>query len=132
MLTPFGVLREPHIGSGRNPGPGERVGVLDKQVGRRPPVRSRIEVRLRAEMNLRAIKGEKAVSAAVPLAGTETKSAVVGKGSGQVTNREDGRYSRTHDCNLSRPARRVLLPPGESFQVVVRDLPGYAFVPVGS
>ena len=107
MLTPFGVLREPHIGSGLKPGPGQRVGVLDKQVRRRPAVRSRIEVRLHAEMNLRAIEGDEAVSAAVPLAGTETKPAVVGKGSGQVTNREDGRYSRTHDCNLSRPARAV-------------------------
>jgi len=53
MLTPFGVLREPHIGSGRKPGPGQRVGVLDKQVGRRSAVRSRTEVRLHAEMNLR-------------------------------------------------------------------------------
>jgi hypothetical protein len=60
---------------------------------------SRIEVRLRAEMNLRAIEADEAVSAAVPLARTETKSAVVGKGSGQVTNREDRRYSRTHYCN---------------------------------
>jgi hypothetical protein len=104
MLTPFGVLREPHIGSGRNPGPGERVGVIDEQVGRRSPVRSGIEVRLRAEMNLRAIKGEEAVSAAVPLAGTETKAAVVGKGSGQVANREDRRYSGTRSWNLSRPS----------------------------
>ena len=58
-------------------------------------------------MNLRAIEGDEAVSAAVPLAGTETKPAVVGKGSGQVTNREDRRYSRTHNCNLSGPARAV-------------------------
>ena len=109
MLTPLGVLREPHIASGRNPGPGQRVGVLDKQVGRRPAIRSLFEVRLRAEMNLHAIKGDEAVSAAVPLAGTETKPAVVGKGSGQVTDREDRRYSRAHDCNLSRPTRAV--PP---------------------
>ena len=80
MLTPFGVLRESHIGSGRKPGPGQRLGVLDKQVGRRPAVRSRTEVRLHAEMNLRAIEGDEAVAAAVPLAGTETKPAVVGKG----------------------------------------------------
>jgi hypothetical protein len=107
MLTPLGVLRESHIGSGGKPGPGQRLGVLDKQVGRRPAVRSRTEVRLHAEMNLRAIEGNEAVSAAAPLAGTETKAAVIGKGSGQVTNGEDRRYSRTHDCNLSRPARAV-------------------------
>jgi hypothetical protein len=107
MLAPFGVLREPHIGSGRKPGPGQRLGVLDKQVGRRPAVRSRTEVRLHAEMNLRAIEGDEAVAAALPLVGTETKPAVVGKGSGQVTNGEDRCYSRTHDCNLSRPARAV-------------------------
>jgi hypothetical protein len=114
MLTPLSVLREPHIGSGRKPGPGQRVGVLDKQVGTRPAVRSRIEVRLRAEMKLHAIKGDEAVSAAMPLAGTETKPAIVGKGSGQVTNREYRRYSRTHDCNLSRLARgRPAHGPGE-------------------
>ena len=28
VLAPFGVLREPHIGSGRKPGPGQRLGVL--------------------------------------------------------------------------------------------------------
>ncbi len=106
MLTPFGVLREPHIASGRKPGPGQRVSILDKQVGRRPAVRSRIEVRLHAKMNLRAIKGDEAVSAAAPLAGTETEPAVVGKGSGQVTNRENRRYSRTHHRNLSRPSPR--------------------------
>ncbi len=106
MLTPFGVLRQPHIASSRKPGPGQRVGILDKQVGRGAAVRSRTEVRLHAKMNLRAIKGDEAVSAAIPLAGTETKPAVVGKGSGQVTNREDRRYSRTHDCNLSRPSPR--------------------------
>src|SRR5580704_5331359 len=100
MLTPFGVLREPHIGSGLKPGLGQSVGVLDKEVRRRPAVRPRIEVRLHTEMNLRAIKGDEAVSAAVPRAGTETKPAVVGKGSGQVANGEDRRYSRTHDCNL--------------------------------
>ena len=101
MLTPFGVLRQPHIASSRKPGPGHRAGILDKQVGRRPAIRSRIEVRLHAEMNLRAIKGDETVPAAVPLAGTETDPAVVGKGSGQVTNREDRRYSRTHHRNLS-------------------------------
>jgi hypothetical protein len=58
-------------------------------------------------MNLRAIEGDEAVAAALPLAGTETKPAVVGKSSGQVTNGEDRCYSRTHDCNLSRPARAV-------------------------
>jgi hypothetical protein len=102
MLTPFGVLGRPHIASSRSPGPGQRVGILDKQVGRRPAVWSRIEVRLHAKMNLGAVKGDEAVSAAAPLAGIETKAAVVGKGSGQVANREDRRYSRTHDCNLSR------------------------------
>jgi hypothetical protein len=85
---------------------GQRVGILDKQVGRRAAVRSRTEVRLHAKMNIRAIEGDEAVAAAIPLAGTETKPAVVGKGSGQVTNREDWRYSRTHDCNLSRPSPR--------------------------
>jgi len=106
MLTPFGVLRNPHIGSGLKPGLGQGVGVFDKQVRRRPAVRPRIEVRLHAEMNLRAIKGDEAVSAAAPRAGTETKPAVVGKGSGKVTNRKDRRYSRIHDCNLpARPAR---------------------------
>jgi hypothetical protein len=111
MLTPFGVLREPHVGSRSKPGLGERVGVPDKKVGRRPAVRSRIKVRLGAKVNLRAIKGDEAVSAAVPLARTETKPAVIGKGSGHVTNREDRGYSRTHDCNLSRPARAV--PDGQ-------------------
>ena len=61
---------------------------------------SRIEVRLRTEMNLRAVKSDEAVSAALPPAGTESKPAVVGKGSIQVANRENRRYSRTHDCNL--------------------------------
>jgi hypothetical protein len=46
MLTPFGVLREPHIASGGKPGLGQRAGIPDKQVGRRPAVRSCIEVRL--------------------------------------------------------------------------------------
>ena len=101
MLAPVGVLREPHIGSGRKPGPGQRLGVLDKQVGRRPAVRSRTEVRLHAEMNLRAFERDEAVATTVPLTGTETKPAVVGKGSGQVANGEDWRYSRTHNCNLS-------------------------------
>jgi len=105
MLTPLGVLREPHIGSRSKPGPGQRVGVLDKQVGRRPAVGSRVEVWLGAKVNLRALKGDEAVSAGVPLARTETKPAVVGKGSGHVPNREDRRYSRAHDRNLSRPAR---------------------------
>jgi hypothetical protein len=80
---------------------------LAEQVRRRPAIRPRTEVRLHTEMNLRVIEGDEAVSAAVPGAGTETKPAVIGKGSGQVTNREDRRYSRTHDCNLSRPARAV-------------------------
>ena len=111
MLTPFGVLRQPHIASGSKPGPGHRVGIPDEQVGRRPAVRSRIKVRLHTEMNLRAIKGDEPVSAAAPLTGTETKPAVVGKGSGQVTNREDRRYSRIHDCNLSRPSPRDASQP---------------------
>jgi len=66
MLAPSGVLGQSHVGSGRKPGPGQGVGVLDKQVGRRPAVRSRIEVSFHTEMNLRAIKGDEAVSAAVP------------------------------------------------------------------
>jgi hypothetical protein len=103
MLTPFGVLREPHIASGRKPGPGQRASILDKQVSRRPALCSPIQVRLHPEMNLGAIKGDEAVPAAAPRAGTETKPAVIGKGSVQVTNRENRRYSRTHDCNL--PAR---------------------------
>jgi hypothetical protein len=107
MLTPLGVLREPHLGSRSKPGLGQRVGVLDKKVGRRPAVGSCIEVRLGAKVNLRAIKCHEAISAAVPLTRTETEPAVVGKGGGHVTNREDRRYSRTHDCNLSRPARAV-------------------------
>ncbi len=106
MLPPFGVLRQPHIASSSKPGPGQRVGIPDKQVGRRPAVRSRIKVGLHTEMNLRAIKGDEPVSATAPLASTETKPAVVGKGSGQVTNREDRCYSRIHDCNLSRPSPR--------------------------
>ncbi len=114
MLAPFGVLREPHISSGRKPGPGQRAGVLDEQVGRRPAVRPRIEAGLHAEMNLRALKGDEAVSAAMPLAGTETKPAVIGKGSSQVADWEDRRYSRTHDCNLSRrPGRQRLDPSHE-------------------
>ena len=103
MLTPFGVLREPDIAAGRKPGPGQRVGIFDKQVSRRPAVCSPIQVRLHAEMNLGAVKGDEAVPAAAPRAGTETKPAVVGQGSIQVTNRKNRRYSRTHDCNL--PAR---------------------------
>jgi hypothetical protein len=83
MLTPFGVLREPHIGSSRKPGPGRRVGVLDKQVGRPPAVRPRIEVRLHSEVDLRAVKGDEAVSAAAPRAGTEAKPAVVGERAGR-------------------------------------------------
>jgi hypothetical protein len=105
MLAPFGVLREPHVGSRRQPVPGQRVGVLDEQVGRRPAVGSRIEVSFHTEMNLRAIKGDEAVSTALPLAGAKSKPAVVGKGGIQVANREDGRYSRTHDYNLCRPER---------------------------
>jgi len=73
MLTPLGVLREPHIGSGGKPRPSQRVGVLDKKVGSGPAVGSRIEVRLGAKVNLRAVKGEEAVSAAAPLARAETK-----------------------------------------------------------
>ena len=107
MLTPLGVLREPHIGSGGKPRLSQRIGVLDKKVGRGPAVGSRIEVRLGAKVNLRAIKGEEAVSAAAPLAGTETKPAVVSEGSGHVTNWEDRCYSCTHDCNLSRAARAL-------------------------
>jgi hypothetical protein len=106
MLTPLGVLREPHIGSGGKPRLSQRIGVLDKKVGRGPAVGSRIEVRLGAKVNLRAIEDEEAVSAATPLACTETKPAVVSEGSGHVTNREDRCYSCTHDCNLSRAASR--------------------------
>jgi hypothetical protein len=106
MLAPLGVLREPYIASGRKPGLGQRVGILDEQVGRRPTVYSRIEVRLHAEMNLHAIKGDEAVPAAVPVADTETKPAVVGKGSNQAANWKDRRYSRTHECNLPRGAAR--------------------------
>ena len=72
MLTPFGVLREPHIASGRTPGPGQRVSILDKQVSRRPAVCSPIQVRLYPQMNLGTIKGDEAVPAAVPRADTET------------------------------------------------------------
>ena len=103
MLTPLGVLREPHVGPGCKPGLGQRVGVLDEQVGTRPAVSSRVEVRLGAKVNLRVPEGEEAVSATVPLARTETKPAVVGKGNGHIMNREDRRYSCTHDCNLSPP-----------------------------
>jgi hypothetical protein len=100
VLAPFGVLREPHIASGREPGLGQSVGILNEKVGRRPPVRPRIEVGLHAEVNLRAVKGDEAVPTAVPVADTETKSAVVGKGRDQVTHWKDRRYSRTHGCNL--------------------------------
>ena len=120
MLAPLGVLRKAHIASGRKPGFGQGVGILDKQVRGRPPVYPRIKVRLHAEMNLRAIEGDEAVAAAVPLAGTETKPAVVGKGSGQVTNGEDRRYSRTHDCNLSRPARMVQAAGGVYSSLTMR------------
>ena len=58
------------------------------------------------------------VTAARP--GTETKPAVVGKGSGQVTNGEDRRYSRTHDCNLSRPARMVQAAGGVYSSLTMR------------
>jgi hypothetical protein len=106
MLTPLGILREPHIAARRKPGPGQRVGVLDEQVSRRAAVGSRVEVRLYTKMNLCAIKGDETVSPAVPPAGTETETAVVDKGSVQVANREDRRYSRTHDCDLSlKPTR---------------------------
>jgi len=79
MLAPLGVLRESHIGSGRKPGLGQRVGILHEQVGGRAPVYSRIEVRLHAEVNLCAVKGHEAVPAAVPVTDTEAKPAVVGK-----------------------------------------------------
>ena len=105
MLTPFGVLREPHIASGRKPCPGQRVSILHKQVSRRPALCSPLQVRLYPEMNLDTIKGDEAVPAAVPRAGTETQPAIVGKGRVQVTNRENRRYSRTHDCNLPARAR---------------------------
>ena len=65
------------------------------------------QVRLHAEMISAPSKVTKPYPRR-PLAGTEIKPAVVGKGSGQVTNREDRRYSRTHDCDLSRPARLEL------------------------
>jgi len=58
MLTRLGVLRKPHIGSGREPVPGQRVRVLDEKIGRRPAVRPGIEVRLDAKMNLRTVKGD--------------------------------------------------------------------------
>ena len=65
-------------------------------------------------MNLRAVKRDVAVPAAMPVADVETKPAVVGKGSDQVSNWKDRRYSRTHDCNLSRSARAVQAAPGWS------------------
>src|SRR5690348_11426614 len=117
MLTPLGVLRQPHITSGREPGPGQRVGVLDKQVGR-GPVLSGIEVGLHAEMDLRAVEGEKAVAAALPLAGAETKPAVVGKSDVQVADREDRRYPGTR--------RGVQLGTAVGQQVVA---PGHVLVP---
>ena len=95
MLAPLGVLREPHIASGRKPGLGQRVGILDEQVGGGTPVDARIEVGLHAEMNLGAIKGDEAVRAAVPVADAETKPVIVGKGISQVANWKDRRYSRT-------------------------------------
>jgi hypothetical protein len=48
MLTPFGVLRKPHIASGCKPGPGQPAGVLGEQAGRRPAAGSRVDVRLGA------------------------------------------------------------------------------------
>ena len=98
MLTPLGILREPYVAARRQPGPGQHVGVLDEQVSRRAAVGSCIEVRFHTKMDLYAIEGDEAVSPAVPPAGTETEPAVVDKGSVQVANREDRRYSRTHDC----------------------------------
>ena len=97
MLTPLGILREPYIAASRKPSPGQHVGVLDEQVSRRAAVGSRTEIGLRPKMNLYAIKGDEAVSPAVPPAGTETEPAVVDKGSVQVADREDRGYSRTHD-----------------------------------
>jgi hypothetical protein len=114
MPAPLGVLREAHIPSCRKPGRGQRVGILNEQVSGRPPVCSRIEVGLHAKMNLRAVKGDEAVRAAVPVVHTKAKPAVVGKGRKQVTNWEDRRYSRTHECNLPRPARAVPANGGRS------------------
>ena len=108
MLAPLGVLREPHIASGRKPGLGQRVCILDEQVGGRTPVDSRIEVGLHAEMNLRSIKGDEAVRAAVPVADTETKPVIVGKGISQAANWKDRRYSRAHKGNLPRGTARAL------------------------
>ncbi len=107
MPTPFGVLRQPYVASGGNPGPGQRVGIVDEQVGRRLAARSLIEVGLYAQVNLGVVKGDVAVSAATPRAGAEAKPAIIGKGSGQVANREDRRYSGTHDYNLSRRYRML-------------------------
>jgi len=121
VLAPLGVLREPHIASGRKPSLGQCVGILDEQVGGRPPVYSRIEVRLHAEMNLRAIKGDEAVPAAVPVADIETKPAVVGKGSNQAANWKDRRYSRTHECNLPPGAARCRPAAGRSAVAAMLD-----------
>jgi ketosteroid isomerase-like protein len=100
VLAPLGVLREPDVAAGREPGLGQRVGVRDEQVGRGPPVGPLIEVRLHAEVDLGALEGDIAVPAAVPVADAEPEPAVIGKGSDQVTDGEDRRYSRTHHCNL--------------------------------
>src|ERR1700733_15084826 len=102
MLAPLGVFREPHVASGREPGLGKRAGILDEQVGGRPPVYSLSEVGLHAEINLRAVKGDETVPAAVPVADSETEPAVVGKGGNQAADWKDGGYSRTHECNLPR------------------------------
>jgi len=75
MLAPRGVFRKAHVPSCRKPGRCERVGILNEQVSRRPPVYSRIEVELHAKMNLRAFKSNEAIRAAVPVAYTEAKPA---------------------------------------------------------
>jgi hypothetical protein len=108
MSAPLGVLRWAHIPSGCEPGRGQRVGILNEQVSGRSPVHSRIEVGLHTKMNLRAVKGNEAVRAAVPVAYAKAKPAVVGQRREQVTNREDGRYSRIHECNLPCRARLAL------------------------
>jgi hypothetical protein len=73
-------------------------------------------------MNLCAVKGDEAVPAAVPVADTETKPAVVGKGSNQAANRKDRRYSRTHECNLPRGARDVVAPAAARVARAAADL----------
>jgi len=119
MLAPLGVFRKAHVPSCRKPGRCERVGILNEQVSRRPPVYSRIEVELHAKMNLRAFKSNEAIRAAVPVAYTEAKPAVVGKGRKQVTNWKDRRYSGTHECNLPRrPARCRPTAGGQALAII--------------